>query len=119
MSGISRSDKLIVYDPGDRTKRVGLSAAGVTTGTTRVLTAPDANGVLALLSLIQTWTAAQTFGDSNLLVGDSADLTRIARLECSGITTGTTRTMTVPDSNGTIALRLASTSYLGQTSAIP
>lgn len=37
-------------------------------------------------------------------VADPADLTKIARFDCGGITTSTTRVLTVPDADGTIAL---------------
>jgi hypothetical protein len=39
-----------VFDDGDNTKRIALDVGGVTTGTTRTLTAQDANGTLALVS---------------------------------------------------------------------
>lgn len=37
-------------DPADLTKRVRIDAGGITTATTRVLTAPDASGTIALIS---------------------------------------------------------------------
>lgn len=39
-----------------------------------------------------------------LTVKDDVDATKAVTLEVSGVTTGTTRTLTVPDENGTIAL---------------
>lgn len=51
----------IVKGSDDPTKQIRLEVDGLTTGTTRVLTAPDADGTLPLLSLAQTWTAQQTF----------------------------------------------------------
>lgn len=42
------------------------------------------------------------FSDSDFLVFDNADATKKAKLEVSGITTSTTRTLTVPDSDGTL-----------------
>jgi hypothetical protein len=40
-----------VYSDGDSTKNLQLSLSGLTTGTTRTLTAPDASGTIALLDL--------------------------------------------------------------------
>ena len=42
--------------------------------------------------------------DSTTTIGDNADPTKKVAFEVSGITTGTTRTLTVPNASGTIAL---------------
>jgi hypothetical protein len=59
------------------------------------------------------WTYAgilpDVFNDANFLLYDNGDSSKNLAFELSGITTGTTRTLTVPDANGTIAL----TSQLG------
>lgn len=55
------------YDNTDTTKKVAFQVSGVTTGTTRTLTVPDADGTLALLSLAQSWSAAQTFAAAVVL----------------------------------------------------
>jgi hypothetical protein len=44
------------------------------------------------------------FSDANFTLYDDADSTKNAQFQLSGITTGTTRTLTVPDASGTIAL---------------
>jgi hypothetical protein len=44
------------------------------------------------------------FADTEFQIHDDADETKIAMFECSGISAGTTRTFTFPDSSGTIAL---------------
>jgi hypothetical protein len=59
------------------------------------------------------WTYAgilpDVFNDANFLLYDNGDSSKNLAFELSGITTGTTRTLTVPDASGTIAL----TSQLG------
>jgi hypothetical protein len=62
----------------------------------------------------QTYTGATTFNgaatfnaglqvdDDNLSIVDNADQTKILQFQASGITTGTTRTLTVPDADDTI-----------------
>lgn len=48
-------------DPADNTKLFRFDGVGVTTGTIRVLTIPDASGTIPLLGLSQTWSGTQTF----------------------------------------------------------
>ena len=49
------------------------------------------------------WTAAQTFRDSLFSITDDVDTTKVLNLQLSGITTNTTRTLTIPNESGTIA----------------
>lgn len=51
---------LIIQDDVDATKRFQFQASGITTGTQRTYTVPDANTVLAGLSVAQTFTQIQT-----------------------------------------------------------
>ena len=46
----------------------------------------------------------QQFIDSVFGIVASGDISKIMKLEASGISTGTTRTLTVPNANGIIAL---------------
>ena len=54
------------------------------------------------------WTYAgilpDVFNDANFLLYDNADSSKNLAFQLSGITTGTTRTLTVPNASGTIAL---------------
>ena len=43
------------------------------------------------------------FSDANFTLYDDADSTKNAKFQLSGLTTGTTRTLTVPDKSGTLA----------------
>lgn len=56
-------DSLTLVDNVDPTKQAQFQLSSITAGQTRVLTVPNASGVLALLGLTQTWTAAQTYTD--------------------------------------------------------
>jgi hypothetical protein len=47
-------DVFRIQDEGDATKQIAFQASGITTGTTRTLTAPDASGTLALTSDLVT-----------------------------------------------------------------
>lgn len=50
-----------VHDDGDDTKIAKFQCSGITTGTTRTYTLPNASGTIPLLSLAQTFSALQTF----------------------------------------------------------
>jgi hypothetical protein len=52
------------------------------------------------------------FNDANFLLYDNGDSTRNLAFQLSGITTGQTRTLTVPDASGTIALTNNTTTNL-------
>jgi hypothetical protein len=58
----------------------------------------------AKTDVAQSYTALQTFPDSNFEIVDNADATKKLVLEVSGITTATTRTATWPDKDGTVAM---------------
>lgn len=57
---------------------------------------------------VDTWTylgpTPDIFKDSNFGVVNASDTTKIVQISAAGITTGTTRTLTAPDKNGTIAV---------------
>jgi len=65
----------------------------------RTVTFPDLAGTV----LLDTSTLPATFSDSSFRVQDNADATKQLAFECSGISSSTTRTMTVPNENGTIS----------------
>jgi hypothetical protein len=51
-----------------------------------------------------SYSGTQSFLDNKFEVKDNSDDTKKLNLQLSGITTGTTRTLTVPDKDGTIAV---------------
>jgi hypothetical protein len=62
-------------------------------------------GSVSITGADLTWTGTQTFRDNKFLVVDDVDNTKKLALQISNIATGTTRTLTAPDANGTIATR--------------
>lgn len=92
----------------DATKVVVFEVDGLTTATTRTITVPDASFTLVGLTTTQTLTNKTlttptiTVLDNALTIQDNADPTKQAQFQASGITAGQTRTVTIPDSNGTI-----------------
>lgn len=98
-TGITTNDSgFRIRNTTDITKQIAFSAASITTGTTRTYTWPDTDGTVIL-----TTTAPTTFSDSTFRIQDNADATKQLAFECSGISTATTRTMTVPNESGTIS----------------
>ena len=87
-----------VRNNSDNTKIVALDCSGITSSTTRTLTIPDQDGTIALVG-----GGSSEFADDVFRVTDNGDSSKKLAFECSGITGSTTRTMTVPDSDGTIS----------------
>lgn len=56
-----------------------------------------------------------TFPDNTFGITDNADPTKIARFEVSGITTGTTRTYSLPNTTSTLAVLAATQTFTGTT----
>jgi hypothetical protein len=54
-----------LYDDADSTKNAKFSLGGITAGTTRTLTVPDASGTLPLLESANTFTQNQTLNGTN------------------------------------------------------
>ena len=50
----------------------------------------------------------KTLQDSTTIIADNSDATKKLQFECSGITTSTTRTMTIPNASGTLVLETRS-----------
>jgi hypothetical protein len=50
-----------ITDDGDATKKAKFQCSGISTGTTRTITVPNADGTMAFLGLAQTFSALQTF----------------------------------------------------------
>lgn len=70
---------------------------------TRSAGAWQLENVSLVVTTSNAWTGNNTFIDNNLQIIGSSDATKKARLEVDGLTTATTRVLTVQDKNITIA----------------
>jgi hypothetical protein len=77
-----------------------LANSTVTVGSTAISLGSSATTITGLSSLT---SSALVTDDNGFRVRDNSDNTKQLAFECSGISGSTTRTMTVPDSNGTIS----------------
>jgi hypothetical protein len=95
------SDQFAILDDSDATKKVIIEPSAVSTSTTRTIFMPDQDvdltpgGTFAAASA----AASDEFADDVFRIQDNSDATKEIAFQASAITTGTTRTITVPDQN--------------------
>ena len=88
-------DTFTLSDPADDTKRVRLDAVGITTGNTRVLTAPDAYVTIAGLEAAPEFTKTQNFNATTLT--DAASISWDASAnQVTSVTLTDNRTLAAP-----------------------
>jgi hypothetical protein len=88
-------DTFTLSDPADDTKQVRLDAVGITTGNTRVLTAPDADVTIAGLEKAQEFTKTQNFNATTLT--DAASISWDASAnQVTSVTVTASRAMDAP-----------------------
>jgi hypothetical protein len=78
-----------------------LANSSITVGSTGIALGSSATTITGLTSVTSN---AVVTNDSGFRVRNTADNTKLLAFDVSGVTTSTTRTLTIPDSSGTIAL---------------
>lgn len=85
----------VIQDNADTTKQVKFQASGITTGTTRTLTVPNADGTIATLSgIAQTFANTTTFSGATVTVGTSTGASTLG-IGTGATTSGTTKAVNV------------------------
>lgn len=85
------------------------------TNTTQLATTAfvaNATSSIGNVNANNTWTGIQTFRDNKFVITDETDTSKVLNLQLSSIATATTRTLTVPNSDGTIATQAYTQSYV-------
>lgn len=75
-------------------------------------------GTLTATGTVTATAATISVTAGNTSIKDGSDATKVLKLDASGITTGTTRTLTAPDASGTIALT-SNTSFIPTGTVLP
>lgn len=107
----------LVQDPSDTTKEMRIDVGAVATGTVRVLTMPNQDVDLTPNS--GTFAGALPTSDATALVMGSSDTTKRLRFEVDGFTTATTRVLTPPNFDGTIATLAGTETFTNKTLTTP
>ena len=103
------SDVFRVQDNTDTTKKIAFNASAITTGTVRTITMPDADvdlgslggggGVTSVNGDSGPAVILNEFESDVFRVQDNTDTTKKISFDASAITTGTVRTITMPDAD--------------------
>ena len=108
---VEDTSNFTIQNIADNTKQVRFDLVNISTGTIRTITIPNTTSTMALLGVpSQTWTGTNDFAgitdvrDSNFSIQDTGDPTRELRFDVGGISTSTIRTITVPNTTGTLPL---------------
>jgi hypothetical protein len=93
--------------------------SGATCGAPGTATLKDGSGTLAWTTDVQNNSNASVYDpllrvkDSQFFVKDDGDTTKKFQVQVSGVSTNTTRTLTIPDASGTIPLPALSQTWSG------
>lgn len=103
-----------IIDETDATKKLQFQISGISTATTRTLTAPNLNGTIALIDTAQTFTASHTFRNASgqrveaastqdaVIISGRAGGTSSYGVTIIPTTLSASRTLTLPNVSGTV-----------------
>lgn len=107
-----------LVDNADNTKAARFEASGITAGQTRVLTIQDQDTTLVGRDTTDTLTNKKLVDNSTTIV-DNGDNTKQVAFQVSGVSAGTTRTLTVQDQDTTLVGRDTTDTLTNKTLTSP
>lgn len=108
---VRKASEFTLIDDTDPTKKIRFSAAGITTGTTRTLTAPDATDTIQVLAAAQTVSSKTTSDGTGTVISKTITFTEGAGTTCTG-------TVVIPAGATLHDIVITSTVLWGGTSAV-
>jgi len=101
-----RDDLFRIFDDIDPSRKLAFQTGGITTATTRTVTAQNADGTMMLIdgTGTQIVTKPTEIRDSIFKIVDDVDGTKKLAFQTDGIAASTTRTWTAQNASGTVAL---------------
>ena len=127
VSGTNTGDQTITLQGDVTGTGTGTFTTTIATGAVDIamLSATGTPSATTFLRGDNTWATPSgggggtTFDDSTFNVYDNADNTKILAFQVSGVTTATTRTLTIPDASGTITLNDSTATLTNKTLTAP
>ena len=111
-----------LQDNADTTKQAQFDLSSISPGNTRTLIVPDTAGTMITASATQTLsnktlnnTNTAILQDTNFTLQDNLDNTKQAQFQLSGITTGATRTYTLPNISDTLITGTGGATFTNKT----
>jgi hypothetical protein len=101
----------------DPSKKARFDVSKISGNTAKTLYLPDASGELLTTNAAQTLTNKTLVDD--MLISNVTDETKKVKLDLSNITTSTTRTLTVPDFDGTLVTTSGAQTLTNKTLVAP
>jgi hypothetical protein len=116
---------ITIFNTADPTKQLQFSCASISHGVGRTITVPDISDTMVTLTATQTLSnktislPIETINDNQWTMQNSSDNTKQLQFSLAGITTGTLRTLTIPNVSDTLVTLSATQTLTNKTLTTP